>query len=245
MSAVKNFVRTLVALLTSVALPLAGEAGSNYQTGVGSVSPGSTNNLGYYSASGSTISPLSLSGPAATCVNGSGLLTTSCTTIAKGVLFAQTATVTVANTTTETTLLGAGVGTTTLPANFFAAGTTLKFKMYGFHSASGTPTLDYKIYLDSTVILDTTAVTTAASTSKGLNLEALITCATTGTGGTLNAGGIYTEATGAATPSGMVATSPISIDTTVSHVINVTVTWGTAAVGNTLTVTNLTVEAEI
>jgi len=108
-------------------------------------------------------------------------------------LFTQTATGTVANTTTETALTSTGVGSLTLPAAYFIAGKTLKLEARGIHSAVSSPTLRIKVKLGSTVVLDTTAITTKNDTNEAIIIEAMITCRTTGASGTIFAQGLYTE----------------------------------------------------
>jgi hypothetical protein len=53
-------------------------------------------------------------------------------------LFSSTATVTVAATTVETSIIGSGSGSLTLPANYLTAGKTIRFSLRGLYS---TPTL--------------------------------------------------------------------------------------------------------
>lgn len=157
-------------------------------------------------------------------------------------LFLQTQVVTVANTLTETPLTGTGTGSLTLPANFLTVGKTLKITAFGFHSAAGSPTLQLRVYLSTTVVLDTTAVTAGTSTNAVWELRALITCATTGAGGTLNAQGFYMEAAGGTNLFGMINTAAVALDTTASQVLKITAQWGTAALGNTITLSNFALE---
>ena len=157
-----------------------------------------------------------------------------------GVLFTQTATGTVANTVTETSMDSTGVGSKTLPANFFVAGKKLRIVGYGIHSASGSPTLRIKVKLGSTVVLDTTAIATKNSTNEVFHMMAEITCRTTGASGTLFAQGVYDEVGFAGFQ--MVNTTTTTIDTTASQAITVTATWGTASASNTISMTNFSVE---
>lgn len=161
-----------------------------------------------------------------------------------GAVFTQTAPVTVANTVAETTLTGTGQGALTLPANFFVPGRTIKIILAGFHSAIGGPTIDVRIKLGSNILLDTGAVNTSNSTNAYIELRGYITCATTGVSGTVNAQGKYSEAGGGANEFGMVNTSPITINTTISQTLNITAQWGTASSSDTITATNVMIETE-
>lgn len=154
--------------------------------------------------------------------------------------FIQTQSITVGNTATETTLTGTGVGSLTIPANFFTAGRSIRIKALGYHSAAAAPTIRLKVKFGATVILDTTAVTDNNQTNAGFVLDTLVTCRTTGAGGTVFAQGMFTEA--GFVPIQLVNTATSTVDTTSSQLVDVTVTWGTMAAGNTITATNLTVE---
>jgi len=160
----------------------------------------------------------------------------------QGIIFTQTANTTVANTVTETTIIGTGVGTVTLPANFFVAGKTVNLEMRGYHSSVSTPTLRVRIKLGSTTILDSGAKSTGNGTNDGFRLNAMITCRATGVSGTVHGQGDYIELhTGGVTVE-LVSTSVVTVDTTASQAIVITVEWGTAALGNTITSTNFYAE---
>lgn len=154
-----------------------------------------------------------------------------------GTLFTQTADKTIANTVTETTLFGTGVtvgGGLTLPANFFVAGKTLKLHIHGYHSSTGNPNVTIKIKLGSTVVATATGVSGNGATD-GFFFDGEITCRTTGATGTVSAGGQYDEVHTSGLNLGIVQTGTTTIDTTASQVLDVTVTWGTADAGNTIT----------
>lgn len=152
-----------------------------------------------------------------------------------GVLFTQTADKTVSNTVAETSVVGTGVGSMTLPANFFVAGKTLRIRIGGIYStpAIATPSVTVKVKYGSTVLA---TVTTTSLLSGASNLEfdgeVAITCRTTGATGTVVAHGDIEYATGVA---GTIAVDPLNnagaattIDTTASALVDITVTWDTA-----------------
>lgn len=158
--------------------------------------------------------------------------------------FTQTASVTVANTVTETTLTGSGVGTLTIPANTLVAGGTYRIRADGYIADLVTPTLDLKLKLGSTAIDDTsaTALVTLTGTSQW-TYTGNFTCRTTGGSGTVQTQGLFAYFNGT-TP--LVLNSPntatTTIDTTASQALTLTVTWGTASASNTITCTNLSLE---
>ncbi len=159
----------------------------------------------------------------------------------KPCVFTQTASVTVANSGSELTLIGAGVGSVTLPANFFTIGRVLKVRAWGVHGATGGPTIRIRVKLGSTTVLDTGAVTSNNDTNVAFNIEGCVTCRTIGASGTVFCQGKYEEISHAAF--GMANTSTSTIDTTGTLAANITVLFGTADPANTITATNVTLEA--
>lgn len=162
--------------------------------------------------------------------------------VAPSVSFAQTSTVTIANTTTETTLVGSGVGSLIVAANSLSPASTLSCVAMGPHSASGSPTIRIRAYLNAIVILDTGVVTAGTSTNELWEFRGVMACRSTGISGTVMAEGFYLESAGSTKMFGMVNSSPITIDTTINQTFGVTVQWGTADPSNTISATNLTLQ---
>jgi hypothetical protein len=157
-------------------------------------------------------------------------------------LFAATSTVTIANTGVETSLVGSGVGSMTLPANFLTAGKTIVVRVLGFHSSTATPTVRIKLKIQGVTVLDTGAQSTNNGTNTSIEVMAVVNCYTTGTSGTVWAQGYYLEA-GQATFS-WASTSTSTINTTLTALVDVTFQWGTASTSNTVTATNVLLRAE-
>ena len=165
-----------------------------------------------------------------------------------GSVFVQTASATVANTITETTLVGTGTGSVTLPANFFAIGKSIKSEMWGTIANLVTPTIRLKAKLGAVTVIDTTAAT--MSTITGTNLfytEGMISCRTTGATGTVFGQGLVLYYTGVTGLAGLASpnTTTSTIDTTASQVFDITITWGTANAANTITSTNFILDCKI
>ena len=170
------------------------------------------------------------------------------TAMESGIVFTSTASATVANTTTETTLIGSGVGSLTLATNRLAAGKTLRIRARGYWGtdAAVAGTMRWRVKLGSTTVLDTGAITPAiAITNLFWQLDAEIVCRTTGGSGTVFAQG-YTDrqevAEAALLAVTMVNTATTTINTTVTQAIDVTFEWGTADAENTITCSNVTIE---
>lgn len=159
-------------------------------------------------------------------------------------IFSMTSPVTVANTVAETSMLGVGVGTLVLPANYLIAGRTLKLWMMGRRSTSGNPTERLQLKLDGVTVLDSGTVTSGSATNEIWECRALITVRTTGISGTSAANGFYMEESGTGNNNifGLVNTGAMTINTTIAHTIGATWTWGVASTLNTITDSNLVIE---
>lgn len=155
-------------------------------------------------------------------------------------LFTSTADATVANTVTETTVVGTGVGSLALPANALIAGRTLRLRWLGYVSSTGSPTLQFRVKLGGTVVCNLSTTTIATATNYMVECEAIVTCRTTGAGGTTYAQGVGTLRGGAAWATA--ATATVTVNTTGSLTIDVMGTWSAASSSNTVTITNLVAE---
>lgn len=169
-------------------------------------------------------------------------------------LYTATASATVANTTAETSIIGTGIGSLSMPATavealpvttvpFWFAGKTIRVRVMGYISqlVAG-PNRTVKIYLGSTALgtVGPSSVATAV-TNVGFLYEFLTTCRTTGATGTaFTQGTLFHSGLG---QNYMNATSAVTIDTTTAAALDVKFTWGTGDPGNTITATNVTVEA--
>ena len=169
-------------------------------------------------------------------------------------LYTATASATVANTTAETSIIGTGIGSLSMPATavealpvttvpFWFAGKTIRVRVMGYLSqlVAG-PNRTVKIYLGSTALGTIGPLSTASAlTNTGFSYEFLVTCRTTGATGTAFTQGLTLSTT--LGQSHMGSTSAVTIDTTTAAALDVKFTWGTGDPGNTITATNVTVEA--
>ena len=161
------------------------------------------------------------------------------------VRFAQTATATLASSTTETTLVSTGVGSVSLTKNSIAVGKTFKVSGAGVFSNTGTPTLDLKVKLGSVTVLDSGAITTVTTASnREFLFSGIITIRSIGASGTAFAQGTFTEtlATGVSLNYPMSNAATVAVDTTANLAFNVTAQWGASSASNTISLTNLLIE---
>lgn len=157
-------------------------------------------------------------------------------------LFSQTATQTIANTGTATTILSTGVGSLTLPANFFTAGRTLRVEVGGVFSTLITPGNLTVVAKLGSVTIGTVVISNllASASNNAFSGQCDIACRTTGASGTVMLNGEITYEVGvllrgsaALTNSGATST----IDTTATQVVNITAQWATASASNSLSCT--------
>jgi hypothetical protein len=157
------------------------------------------------------------------------------------VLGTQTTAVTIANTTVETTTVGTLAGKiSTQPANLYTVGKKLRIRRRGFITTTATPgTVQWRAKLGATptVMLDTGAVTPPASlVNAAVEIDAEITCRTTGVGGTFSCQGkVRITSANAEWVAAIVNTGTIALDTTVANAYAETWAWATAAAGNSVT----------
>lgn len=153
-----------------------------------------------------------------------------------GCIFTQLATVTVGNATGEASLMGTGVGTPVLPSAFLVAGKNIRVRAKGFYSADGAATLRLKLKI-GTVILDTGAVVLTSATDKVWDIDCDITCRETGPMGSVIGQG-FISIPGVQ----LLNLAPVTINTVVTAAFDITAEWDTAAAGDTITATNVSIE---
>ena len=171
--------------------------------------------------------------------------TAGATAFNSGILYVGTSTVTVANSTTETSMLGTGVGSATLPANFAVVGRTIRVRSHGFISDTATPSSTIKIKLGSVTLITSTGTLPSGLSNAEVTFEFVFTFRSIGATGTVIGQGISRITSGAFVSSAaraLVMTAPATIDTTIANAMDVTYQWGTASASNTISMTNPIIE---
>jgi len=131
--------------------------------------------------------------------------------------------------------------TCTIPANDIGA-QTFYVDVIGIASSTATPTLTVGLYLDSILIGGIAPLTGSANILNTWTFKAFFTGETAGTTGTIS--GALPIFSNSGTPGQVlpnVPTNPITIDTTVSHVLQLKAQWGTSSASNTITSQAMTV----
>lgn len=163
-----------------------------------------------------------------------------------GTIFTQTASVTVANNSAETTLVGSGVGTMTLPANFLTVGKTIQVIAGGFYGTDAVaPNMILRLKLGSTTILQQDAGGTLAAgigNDRGWMFNGEFTIRAVGASGTAIGTGIAWFSIGGTAqksyPFQMLAVSA-TFNTTGTLALALTADWDVADSDNTITCTHM------
>jgi hypothetical protein len=155
-------------------------------------------------------------------------------------LYAQTAnSVTVSATTVESTLIGGGVGTLTVPDNGFKIGDSFRADFAGLISSKGNDDIRIRIKSGSVLLVDSLAQNMRASTNDVWQLSVNFTIRKLGTAGNaeiVTLGVYHNERQSTGQPEGFAFNSVnnTTFDTTVSNTLNVTVQFSSNSVLNSI-----------
>lgn len=153
-------------------------------------------------------------------------------------LFAQTALGTlITNTTTETSLIGTGVGSLTVPANAFQVGDSFTVKLCGPLSCANNETIHIRVKSDGTTIADAGVFPMKIATNKFFELVMDFTVTKIGGAGVaeLFTNGQYSynhNTQGEIAGNNFALISNTVFDTTVTNVLSITAEWGAAKSAN-------------
>ncbi len=146
-----------------------------------------------------------------------------------------------ASSVTATSIVGLGVGTLTLPANFWVLGKSIRFKIAGTVSTTATPTLAFLIKIGSTTIVTTGAVTMGTVSGVSFGVDVMLTCYAVGPTATIV--GVGTAYMGGGVFGDMIVTTAANVDTTAAGLLDCTAQWGTSSSSNTIQ--SITCSAEV
>lgn len=154
-------------------------------------------------------------------------------------LFTQTVNSTIIEgTTTETSLIGTGIGTLEVPADIFQKGDAFKASLKGVFSSHNGETLHIRVKTASGVLLmDTGVITLPSCTDKFWNLDLDFTIRNTGvaTEAEIASGGTFSFVKDSSTSYEGVCfnfVNDTTFDTTVSNTLEITAEWGSTNSSN-------------
>jgi len=140
----------------------------------------------------------------------------------------------VTNTTTESTLVGTGVGSLSVPANSFQVGDSFSVTIGGHISAKNNNTLRIRVRRNGTTILgDTGIIIMPGITDKRWEMEITFTIRAIGPAGvaSITSAGQFTyskNASNAFEGSDFSVVNNTTFDTTILNTLNITAEWGQA-----------------
>jgi hypothetical protein len=155
-------------------------------------------------------------------------------------LFSQTSnSATVTNTTTESSLVGTGVGTLSVPSNGFSIGDSFLGRLVGHISSKNNDTIRIKVKSGSVILGDTGVVTMPQTTDKHYTVDLNFTVRTIGAAGvaSIATGMVFTyskDASNAFEGYNSTIINTTTFDTTSTNTLDVTIQWGTADALNSI-----------
>lgn len=160
-------------------------------------------------------------------------------------IFKQTATVSVTNTTAETTLLGSGVGSLTIAGEELVVGNVVRLKASGTITNDTDQTHRFKVKMGSTVILDSGAVLAGNPCSaRQWRLEAEMYVRVVGASGSMIGSGVltYSDDASQAISISLGGGSAVTLDLDDDKAVNLTTQWSAGGSGNGATCFQASVE---
>lgn len=158
-----------------------------------------------------------------------------------GGLYAQTANSTsVTGTITESTLIGTGVGSLSIPANVFQIGDSFRAVFGGVMNAVNNQTIRIRVKAGAIILLDSGVQSLTNSIINDIfSLNIDFTIRQTGGAGVASIaslGAFHYIKTSNASPQGFAFSivNNTTFNTTISNTLNVTVEWGSANAGNSI-----------
>jgi hypothetical protein len=149
-------------------------------------------------------------------------------------LFAQTGSSTpVSGTTVETSIIGSGTGTLSVPSNGFRVGDSFSAKLNGHISCVGSATIHIRVKANSVLLGDTGVIALDTTTDKHWELDLNFTIRSIGSVGSIASYGSfgYIKNSGLNFEGSNFVTIT-TLDTTILNTINITAEWNTTNSGN-------------
>jgi len=155
-------------------------------------------------------------------------------------LYAQTALgPIITNSVVESSLIGTGVGSLSVPANFFQVGDSFVAKMCGYVSAANNETIHIRVKSDGTVIADAGVFAMKLTTNKYFELTIDFTITKIGAAGVaeLFTNGQYMynhNSAGDIAGNNFALITTTIFDTTILNALSITAQWGSANANNSI-----------
>ena len=155
-------------------------------------------------------------------------------------LFAQTGNSTsITGTNVESSLIGSGLGTLSVPANTFKVGDSFVAKLYGHITCVGTATIEIRVKSGSVLLADTGIIALDVTTNKHWSIEVSFTIRSLGIAsvGSIVSGGLFNYIKNSGLNfegSNFVNLNNTTFDTTILNTLDITAQWNTNNAGNNI-----------
>lgn len=156
-------------------------------------------------------------------------------------LFAQTGTsVVISGTTTESSLIGGGVGTLSVPGNGFQIGDSFRAVLGGLVNIGNGQTIRIRVKTDSVILLDSgeqTLINNVTDAIWSLNIDFTIrSLGGPGVASIVSLGSFHYTKTNNGTVEGFAfnTINDTDFDTTISNTLEITVQWGSTLAANNI-----------
>jgi hypothetical protein len=156
-------------------------------------------------------------------------------------LFSQTgSSITVSGTTVESSIIGGGIGSLSIPANSFRVGDSFNAVLIGHLSSVGTATLQIRIKTATGILLsDTGAIAMETATTKHWKLDVNFTIRNLGAAstGSIASGGVFSYTKNSGTNfegTNFSIINNTTFDTTITNTLLITAEWNTNNTGNSI-----------
>jgi hypothetical protein len=142
-------------------------------------------------------------------------------------------------TTLESSLIGAGLGTLSVPANGFSVGDSFVANLYGHISCVGTATIRIRVKSGSTLLADTGIIALDVTTNKHWSFEVNFTIRSLGTigVGSIVSAGVFSYIKNSGLNfegANFVSLNNTTFNTTILNTLDITAQWNTNNASNTM-----------
>lgn len=146
---------------------------------------------------------------------------------------------TITNTTDELSMLGAGVGTLSVPPNGFKVGDSFHAKLGGLMSCVSNEDIDIRIKSGNVILVDTGLLNLAVTTNKAWELEIDFTIRSLGGAGeaSIKTNGQFVHNKNANNVYEGISFNDVNdttFDTTIQNTLDITIEWGSATTSNSI-----------
>ena len=183
---------------------------------------------------------LDFQGSGVTATNGSGKTIITIPSPTTYGLYAQTANSTpITGTNVESSLIGSGLGTLSVPANGFQVGDSFVAKLYGHITCVGTATIEIRVKSGSVLLADTGIIALDVTTNKHWSIEVSFTIRSLGIAsvGSIVSAGLFSYIKNSGLNfegANFVFLNNTTFDTTILNTLNITAQWNTNNAGNSI-----------